>query len=467
MTFIRTFLGLNHDIIVFVYGLVFFVLGLVIAIQSRHSSRLDLARSLSWLAAFGITHSLNEWGDLFIPIQAQYLSEPAIQFLYVIQLVVLAVSFACLFEFGVALLRPLGRARWLHGAPPVLLVAWVFGIFFILLLLSPDLTTWHHAANALARYFIGFPGGLVAAYGLRQQTFRRIAPLNVPHIVNMLRIAGVSLALYAVFGGLIPPRVPFFPANLLNADTFEQAIGVSPILFRSFIGLVLAVTMIRALEVFEVETARLIEAMEQQQILAAERDRIGRELHDGAIQTVYTAGLLVESARNLAEPDSPIASRLNKAIDVLNDAIRDLRRNLGELRATLSEGSLQVALRHLAEDPRFRSLVDISLDLDLPANDAPTPARTDHVMAVVNEALSNAVRHARARQVQISARQTDGRLMVTIQDDGLGLPPQVEAGFGLRNMRDRARLLGGQLDVTGAKGKGTTVKLDVPWKDER
>jgi TRAP-type C4-dicarboxylate transport system permease small subunit len=119
MTFIRTFLGLNHDIIVFVYGLVFFVLGLAIAIQSRHSSRLDLARSLSWLAAFGITHSLNEWGDLFIPIQAQYLSEPAIQFLDVIQLVVLAVSFACLFEFGVALLRPLGRARWLQDRKSV------------------------------------------------------------------------------------------------------------------------------------------------------------------------------------------------------------------------------------------------------------------------------------------------------------------------------------------------------------
>jgi len=101
-----------------------------------------------------------------------------------------------------------------------------------------------------------------------------------------------------------PPRVPFFPADLLNADTFEQAIGVSPILFRSFIGLVLAVTMIRALEVFEVETARLIEAMEQQQILAAERDRIGRELHDGAIQTVYTAGLLVESAPQPGRADS-------------------------------------------------------------------------------------------------------------------------------------------------------------------
>jgi signal transduction histidine kinase len=467
MTFIRTFLALNHDIILFVYGLVFFVLGLATALQSRHYSRLDLARSLSWLAAFGLTHSLNEWGDLFIPIQQVYLSEPAVQLLNVIQLILLAVSFACLFEFGVALLRPLGRARWLYSAPAVLLIAWVFSIFFILLPFSPDLTAWHHAANALARYLVGFPGGLVAAYGLRQQTFRRIAPLNVPHIVNTLRVAGVALAVYALFGGLIPPPVPFFPGNWINSDTVQQATGIPPMLFRSLIGLVLAVTIIRALEVFDVETARMIEAMEQQQIVAAERDRIGRELHDGAIQTVYTAGLLVESARNLAEPDSPVASRLNKAIDVLNDAIRDLRRNLGELHAAPTDVPLPVALRRLTQDPRYRSLVDVSLDLDLPEADSLSSVRTDHVLAIVNEALSNVVRHAQARQVHVHARRSEGRLIVTIQDDGLGLPRQVEAGFGLRNMHDRARLLGGQLDMTSTKGKGTTIRLDIPWKDER
>jgi signal transduction histidine kinase len=467
MTFIRTFFELNHGIILFVYGLVYFVLGLVVALQSRHSSRLDLARSLSWLAAFGIAHSLNEWGDLFIPIQATYLSEPIVQLLNVIQVTLLAVSFTFLFEFGVALLRPLGRARWLHGVPAGLLLAWVFIIFFIALPLSSDLTAWHSTANALARYFIGFPGGLVAAYGLRQQAVRRIAPLNVPHIVNTLRVAGVSLVLYAVFSGLIPPPVSFFPGDLINTVTFEQALVVPTILARSLIGLVLAVAIIRALEVFDVETARVIETMEQQQILAAERDRIARELHDGAIQEVYTAGLLIESARNLTGPDSPIASRLDKAVDVLNDAIHALRRNLGELRTAPSDSSLPDALRRLTEDPRFRSLVDISLDLDLPESDSLSPVRADHVLAIVHEALSNVVRHADARQAQVSARQADGRLIVTIRDDGQGLPRQVQAGFGLRNMRDRARLLGGQLDVASTKGKGATVKLDIPWKDER
>ncbi len=467
MDFIREFFQLNHDIILFIYGLVFFVLGLAIALQSRRYSRLDLARSLSWLAAFGFTHSFNEWGDLFIPIQKTYLSEPAVQMLNVVQLLLLAVSFACLFEFGVALLRPLGRGRWLHGVPAGLLLAWIFSIFFILLPFAADLLSWHHMANALARYFIGFPAGLLAAYGLRQQTFQRITPLNVPHIVNTLRVAGVALVLYAILGGLISPPVPFFPGNFLNSANFEQAFGVPPLAFRSLIGLTLAIAIIRALEVFEVETARMIERMEQQQILAAERDRIGRELHDGAIQTVYTAGLLVESARKLAAPESPLAGRLDKVIAVLNDAIGDLRRSLGELHTAPSGELLPVALHRLAEDPRFRSLVDISLNLDLADADALSPVRTDHVLAIASEALSNVVRHAQARRVRISAQGTDSRLTIRIQDDGRGITGDWQAGYGLRNMRDRARLLGGQLEVTSAGGKGTTIILDIPWKDER
>lgn len=467
MSFLHTFFELNRQVILFVYGLVFFVLGLGIALQSRRYSRLDLARSLKWLAAFGFTNSLAEWGDFFIPIQRAYLSEPAIQLLNVAQLVLLAVSFACLFEFGAALLRPFGRARWLRGVSVGLLIFWVFASFFVFLPLSPDLPAWHHTSNALARYFIGFPGGLLAAYGLRQQTFRRIAPLDVPRIVNTLRVAGVLLALYAVFGGLIPPPISFFPGSVLNSATFEAAFDVPPHVFRSLIGLALAVTIIRALEVFEVETARRIEAMEEERTLAAERERIARELHDGAIQTVYTAGLLVESAHKMASPDGPLAARLAKAEEVLNDAIRDLRRSLGELRAAHADEPLAAALRRVAENPRFRSLVDVSLDLDLPEAEALSALRTDHLLAILGEALSNAVRHARARHVQVAARHADGRLTLTVQDDGVGLPREPQAGYGLRNMRDRARLLGGNLEVAGSSDKGTTVKLDVPWEDER
>ena len=467
MDLLHTFFQLNRQIIFFVYGLSFFVLGLAIALQSRQHSRLDLARSLPWLAAFGFTHGLNEWGDLFIPLQAAYLSDSAIWWLAVIQLLLLAFSFACLFEFGVLLLRPAGRARILHAVTVGLVVVWMGSVLFLFFFSAPTLTLWRREASALARYAIGFPGALLAAYSLRRHALQRIAPLNVPHVVQMLRVAGVALAFYALFGGLIPPPAPFFPATLLNAQTFEAATGAPPSVFRSLIGLTLAVAIIRALDIFDLETERFIEAMEQQQILAAERERIARDLHDGVIQKVYAAGLLIESAQQQCPSTSPMVQRLERAAVVLNDAIADLRRNLGELRAPSSDTSLQETLRRLANDPRFQTLVDVALDLDLPAEDSLSAPRADHIVAIVQEALSNVVRHARARHVRIQARRAQDRLKLSIEDDGVGLPRPLAVGYGLRNMRDRAHLLGGELAITDGRGRGAQVRLDIPWRDER
>jgi signal transduction histidine kinase len=468
MDFLRTFFALNRDIIYFAYGLVFFVLGLAIALQSRNYSRLDLARCLKWLAAFGFVHAFNEWGDLFIPIQEDYANPETILLLHRIHLLLLAVSFAFLFEFGVTLLKPLGLRRWIHKVPAILLAAWFFVVYFPLPTLLPDFHTWHNTADALARYFIGFPGGILAAYGLRKHTLHRIVPLQVPHIVKMLRFAGMMLAFYAVFGGLIPPPVPFYPGNLINSVNFEQ-IFLAPVpVFRSLIGLGLVIAIIRALEVFDVETARMIEAIEQQQILITERSRIARDLHDGAIQKVYTAGLLIESARKQAgDQTNPLNNRLEKAELVLNDAIADLRHSLGELKSPQENDPFPLALRKLAEDTRFRSLVDISLVIDLPDGEDMAPVRAEHVLSVVNEALANIVRHAQASQVLITVSKQEDQFRLTIEDDGIGITESVQVGYGLRNMRDRARMLGGEIEFTPAKGKGTCVSLEIPWKDKR
>jgi signal transduction histidine kinase len=394
------------------------------------------------------------------------LTPPAIFLLHIGHLVVFGLSGLCLFQFGVALLRLHDQAHWLRFVPIGMFTAWIVFCFVVLPQLTRDPIRWHSTTEALARYCLIFPAALLAAYSLRQQTLERISPLNVPRIVNMLRTAGVALALYAVFGGLIPPPVAFFPGNVLNEVTFEQAIGVPPLVFQSLIGLVLMVAFIHALDVFDVETARRIEAMEQQQILSAERDRIARDLHDGVIQKVYTAGLLVTSAQQHAAPESAIATRLTTAAAVLNDAIGDLRRNIGELHPTSPDETLAAALRRLAGDPRFRSLVDIVLDLDLPEPDQLSPARAEHVVAIVTEALSNVVRHAQARQVTITVRHTESQISILVKDNGIGLSPTAIPGYGLRNMHDRARLLSGELSVTGSN-KGTTVQLEIPWKDER
>src|SRR5436190_1720304 len=108
-------------------------------------------------------------------------------------------------------------------------------------------------------------------------------------------------------------------------------IGIPAILFIRLISLIISASLITSLAVFPWEIQRKFEEREQGQIINAEHERLARELHDGAIQKVYTAGLLVESASRLAESKTEIGSRLERAVVVLNDAIADLRHNLAEL----------------------------------------------------------------------------------------------------------------------------------------
>jgi hypothetical protein len=115
LDFFRNLISANTIIVQFIYGLAFFVLGLAIALESLHSSRLELVRSLTWLSAFGFVHAFVEWGDLFIPLQAAYLSPRFINALQHLHLLLLGISFACLFEFGVVLLQQPERPGCLHG----------------------------------------------------------------------------------------------------------------------------------------------------------------------------------------------------------------------------------------------------------------------------------------------------------------------------------------------------------------
>lgn len=461
---VRAFFEQNEPLIQFAYGLMFFVLGVAIALQSRYSSRLELARSLRWLAAFGLTHGLYVWGELFAPVQASYLYPSFMQGMHFLHLLALVGSYVCLFEFGMALLRPLrygGRLRLLVGG---------WHVLFTLLMVSAaltnryDLKIFHDHIEALAGYMIAFPGGLFAAYGLREQTYRLIAPLDAPDVVRMLRTAGITLALFGVLRGLIPPPIQFFPGTWLNLQTFEEFTGVPLLVFLLILGGVLLFSMARALEIFYVEMERTIEHMEQQQILLAERERIARELHDNTLQMAYTAGLLIDSARKLAEPESPIANRLDRAVMALNEVIAELRRNMQNLHVGGGEENVRMAIHALVNDPRFRTLVEIQLEDHLPEDWTISPRHAVHLLSILQEALSNSVRHARASRVVIDLRQDEhGNTRLEICDDGLGLPSPLHEGFGVRNMRERARLMGGRLTLQNStREKGTCVLLILP-----
>lgn len=172
-------LSIDHALILFAYGLVFFALGLVVALFSRRTSRLELARSLKWLAAFGLLHGLNEWSELFILAYTSQLEPDTYMLLQVMQLILLATSFACLLQFGISLLNPFIGIRGLSLLPALLGV----GLFIIILSLQcapENFQTWHRTGVALTRYGIGLPGALLAVYGLRRQANEVVSAENFP-----------------------------------------------------------------------------------------------------------------------------------------------------------------------------------------------------------------------------------------------------------------------------------------------
>jgi signal transduction histidine kinase len=459
----------NQLIILAVYGQVFFVLALAIALQSWRHSRLAMARNLQWLAAFGLTHALYEWGDVFIPFQEQYMPRPLIDFLRSMQAILLAISFACLFQFGAEMLRPLpGRRRFLRVLPLIVLLIWVGWSFGPALSLATNLPQWHVTSLIIARYGIGFPGALLAAYGLWCQASQIATTIQLPPVRRSLRIAALALGGYSVMGGLVVQRAPFFPASQLNTAQLENLVLIPVPIFRGLLGLILTIAIIRSLEAFRVELDRRLVAMEEAQVLTNERERIGREIHDGTLQTIYAAGLLLQTVeRGMAsDGDHPLRERLHQSVQLLNQAVADMRGAIGALRPTPDSRSLTSGLQELAQGRHLRSLADVRLSLDIPEGQSLAPGQIGHLLAITNEALSNVARHAQATQVGLSAAVRDGRLRLEIHDNGRGLPLDYVIGYGLRNMRDRARLLGGELSVESRPRHGTRVVVDVPWREE-
>jgi signal transduction histidine kinase len=462
---LRNFFDLNYQLVLFGYGQVFFVLGLAVALQSRQHSRLELARHLPWLSAFGLMHGLHEWGLLLVPIQATYMGPVAINILIVIRVLLLGFSFGALFQFGVALWR--GSETHFRLLPAIATGAWLLVAAVLAASQQLNVGEWQQWAGVLARYGLALPGSLFAAFGLRYQAERQIRPLQLREIYETLRLAGLALVAYGIFAGLIGPYAPFFPANTLNETALVTYLGIPAPVFRSLVGLVLAVTVIRALEVFNLEVTQLIEEMEMEQNMAAERERLGRELHDGAIQRAYTAGLLLESAQRKVEPESVAAQRLERANTALQEVIADLRSYMSGMRMEPVVVPLADGLQQVANNERLAALLDVSLDVALPEEPDFDPVQRAHVLAIAGEALANAVRHARAGHVAVRAAQENGDFVLTIADDGLGFDAAAQqAGFGLRNMRDRARLLGGTLTVESERGTGTRVVFRAPWEKE-
>ncbi|MCU1433152.1 MAG: hypothetical protein JWP95_2257 [Actinotalea sp.] len=221
-----------------------------------------------------------------------------------------------------------------------------------------------------------------------------------------------------------------------------------------------------AIEAFAEGVALALEvarAQDDRQRLAVleDRDRIAKDLHDLVIQRIFAVGLTIQSAaRDAVHP--AVRDRLERAVDDLDDTIKDVRRTIFHLhgRGAAGTGGLAAEVDEVLGDARGTLGFPPRLRTRGAMAGVPPQVAAD-VVAVLREALSNVARHARATRVEV-VLEVGPPLLLEVVDDGVGLPVELDRRSGLANLAERAERHGGALDVASHPSGGTALRWTVP-----
>ena len=200
----------------------------------------------------------------------------------------------------------------------------------------------------------------------------------------------------------------------------------------------------------------------------AERARWARELHDETLQELGALKLLLDSARQMADPQR-VTESMELALGQIEVSIRNLQALITELRpAALDQIGLAPALDALLKRVAATSGIEVEADISVPLEKDGATTRLDPdvegtLYRLVQESLTNAVKHGAPTKVTVTLAESGDAVHLTVSDDGSGFEPQQPSeGFGLIGMHERVHLVGGALELESAPGQGTTVRAQVP-----
>jgi signal transduction histidine kinase/ligand-binding sensor domain-containing protein len=272
----------------------------------------------------------------------------------------------------------------------------------------------------------------------------------------------------------LPPRHYRFQVIACNNDGLwnnagaDFALRVDPYFYQTKWFAVLCLTAVTLL-VWSAHRLKVRRVVSRLQLIAAERVRFGRELHDSLLQGFSGVVFLLEAAARQFET-APLAAkqRLERAIDQADRSLREARQMIVSMRIpALENNTLPEALQTTALEMVADTSVDVQFEIKGRPEQGPYNVEAN-LFLIAREAVTNALKHASAKRIRLELCYKPKELHLTIQDDGVGFEPgeaAAKAGhFGLHNMQERARLLRGWFSVRSAPGKGTTIEVTVGWK---
>jgi len=248
-----TTVTLYLDVVFFVYGLSFILLGIVVVTRAKEESRFELARFIWLLASFAFTHGVLEWMDLW-EIERGYnhalaLTKPCVLF----------VSYVFLFEFGRRMLRASLEPKTPFCPATLLLSPALLAVMVFAVLIAIGFADKKELALAIwSRYLLGFTGSQLTGVGFLLYCQNRIRPVlatsDFRPILHACQVAAFTFFVYGMLAGLIVPRAMWFPTFWLNNETFDAFVGLPVELFRAGCGILMLLSVAQLLWIFHIET---------------------------------------------------------------------------------------------------------------------------------------------------------------------------------------------------------------------
>ena len=479
---------LKMVLVFFVYGLAFFSMGIALTLETGRSPLLAERRVLRPLAVFGLLHGAHEWMEIIL-LQGVWLGLPFPPVFTWLRVILLTISFIPLVIFGSLML-----SAQMHVQPiRFYVVAGLVVIDLAAIALSTRVDPENLIAHidALARYLLATPGGILAGLGLFYRS-RQVQLENRPRLAQPFRWAAIGMGLYGLTQVFVS-SAGIFPTNVLNAQNFESIAGFPIQVLRAAVATLVTVNLIRAIHIGEREReAQLlsaqqarVEALEQVQreliqretlrrqllrhtVIAQEeeRARIARELHDETAQelTAFTLNLATLSASLPQRSDvAELVARLQSLSQRMSQGIYRMVRDLRP--AQLDDLGLVSALKYLADEGRGQLELETSVEIHGPRQRL-DPLIETVIFRVAQEALTNVSRHAQTKEAKMQLFFDPECVTLRVCDTGAGFdinatlsPPR---GWGLAGMRERAESLDGEFKLQSIPGKGTAVEVIIP-----
>lgn len=430
-------------------------------------SNLSLLKSLRYLGWFGVIHGISQWVSLITIVD---LYPGYFEHFYNINQILKSLSYSLLLYFGLDLFYVKNNYKKMLIKIPIVLFFINF-IGYIVLIKNYGLN--YHILNTkyniiTMRYAMALTGGIVAAIALFLNA-KLIETTKSIKIAKRYKQLSWVLLIYGLLEGLLVKESNFFPANIINRELFSELFNFPTLALKAIIGLVINYLLIKVIETFSWEQEEKLKKLEKHKIASEERRKLGMEIHDSIIQSLYAAGLKVEYLL--------INKNTDQTSHVLNTVKADLNNTIDKTREFISSTAIETieledlneSLVQLVNEFNENQSIKINYKCDFsPFNKGYlSPEKSTEIYYIVQEALCNVIKHSKATYVDIFLQTKYDMINVSVIDNGIGISEAdlcKENHIGISSMKERAERVGGNFNVKCLK-RGTMVKVIIPWEE--